>query len=240
MKMGDLFAGIGGFSLAFKWVGFDVAWQVEIDEFATKVLEKNFPKTKRYGDIRNVEPKELEKVDVICGGFPCQPFSVAGKRRGIEDDRYLWGEMFRIIRGVKPAWVIVENVVNFANMAIEQTLADLESEGYETQSFIIPAVAVNAEHRRDRVWIIAHNGSERIQRCREEKVFWKYFLSWSENCGRITEERKRSHLHTPRLCRSLYGLPYGVDRVRALGNAIVPQIAYNIALAIKIIEECTE
>ena len=159
MKVGSLFTGIGGFDLGFQWAGYDITWQVEIDNFATKVLEKNFPNVKRYKDIKEVNPNELEEVDVVCGGFPCQPFSIAGQRRGKEDDRYLWPEMFRIIKGKHPRWVIVENVAHFANMALEDTVFDLEKEGYEVWIYNIPAVAVNAPHERKRIFIIAHSNS---------------------------------------------------------------------------------
>lgn len=156
MKVGSLFSGIGGMDLGFQMASYEIAWQVEKDEFCNKVLEKNFPNVRRYQDVKEVSGDELEKVDAVCGGFPCQPFSIAGHRRGKEDDRYLWSEMFRIIRELHPNWVLGENVANFANMALDETLADLESEGYETITFIIPAIAVDAPHRRDRTWIIAY------------------------------------------------------------------------------------
>lgn len=155
MKVGSLFSGIGGFDLGLERAGMEVVWQVEIDEFCNKVLAKHWPNVKRYGDIKNVT--NLEPVDLICGGFPCQPFSCAGKRRGKEDDRYLWPEMFRVIQEAKPTWVIGENVGGFVNMGLDQCVSDLEAEGYEVEPIIIPACAVNAPHRRDRVWIVANS-----------------------------------------------------------------------------------
>lgn len=152
---GSLFSGIGGFDLAACWAGIETRWQVEIDNFCNKVLEKHFPNAKRYKDIKEV--KGLERVDIISGGFPCQPFSIAGKQKGKDDDRYLWEEMLRIIREVKPSYVIGENVANLWNMGFENLLVDLENEGYEVESFIIPACATGAPHKRNRIWIIAYS-----------------------------------------------------------------------------------
>ena len=156
MTVGSLFSGIGGFDLGLERAGMTIKWQVEIDDFCNKVLEKHWPDVKRYRDIKELRGDELEPVDLICGGFPCQPFSAAGKRRSKEDDRYLWPEMLRVIRAVRPNWIIGENVAGIVSLALDDVLSDLESEGYACQSFIIPACAVNAPHRRDRVWIIAH------------------------------------------------------------------------------------
>jgi DNA (cytosine-5)-methyltransferase 1 len=164
LTVGDLFSGIGGFSLGLERTGgFETKWFVENDPFCQKVLAKHWPNVKRHGDIKNVGKHNLEPVDLICGGFPCQPFSVAGKRKGTEDNRYLWGEMFRVISDVKPTWVIAENVRGLLSieggMVFENCCLDLESIGYEVQAFIIPACAVNAPHRRDRVWIVAYSVS---------------------------------------------------------------------------------
>jgi len=161
MTVGSLFSGIGGFDLGLERAGMTIKWQVEIDDFCNKVLEKHWPNVNRYRDIKELRGDELEPVDLICGGFPCQPFSAAGKRRSKEDDRYLWPEMLRIIRAVRPNWIIGENVAGIVSLALDDVLSDLENEGYACQSFIIPACAVNAPHRRDRVWIIARRNSER-------------------------------------------------------------------------------
>jgi DNA (cytosine-5)-methyltransferase 1 len=165
MKVGSLFSGIGGFDLGLERAGMEIVWQVENNPFCNKVLEKHWPNVKRYGDIKNVT--NPEPVDLICGGFPCQPYSCAGKRLGAEDDRALWPEMFRIIQEARPRWVIGENVAGFINMGLDQSISDLEREGYTVQTFIIPACAVNAPHKRDRVWIIANSKeSERKQSSR--------------------------------------------------------------------------
>jgi DNA (cytosine-5)-methyltransferase 1 len=181
MKHLDLFSGIGGFAIAV-----DEVWPnsehifCDNDKFCQAVLKKHWPKSKIYGDIRTIanakfkrpiqceleertRPEEgifaWENCDIITGGFPCQPFSQAGKRRGTEDNRYLWPEMFRVIQAFKPTYVIAENVRGLVTwnegLVLEQVCLDLESEGYEVQPLVIPAVAVNAPHRRDRVWIIA-------------------------------------------------------------------------------------
>jgi len=159
MIHGSLFSGIGGFDLAAKWAGIETIWQVENDSYCQKVLKKNFPKAKRYGDIKTIKIGDLEPVDIISGGFPCQPFSCAGKRRGAADDRFLWPEMLRIISEVRPTWVIAENVPGIVNMELDQVLADLESKGYETQMFIVPACALDAPHIRQRIWIIGYTKS---------------------------------------------------------------------------------
>lgn len=156
------FSGIGGLDLAAERAGFRTVGQCEWAEYQTKVLEKHWPTAPRWRDIRDVtkesfyERTGLRTVDVISGGFPCQPFSIAGKQRGTEDDRYLWPELFRVIQEIRPAWVVCENVVGIVNMELDNALSDLESIGYATQAFIIPACAVDAPHRRDRCAIIAH------------------------------------------------------------------------------------
>jgi DNA (cytosine-5)-methyltransferase 1 len=186
MKHGSLFSGIGGFDLASEWMGWENVFQVEIDKFCTKVLEKNFPNVKRYGDIKEFDGTEYrESVDILSGGFPCQPFSVAGKRKGKTDDRHLWPEYLRVIREVKPSYVVGENVPGIINMELDNIIADLEGEGYTTEQFIIPACALNAPHRRDRLWVVAYhnNAGSRTSRSNinnnrtEEIKEWEYSQS---------------------------------------------------------------
>ena len=156
----SLFSGIGGLDLAAERAGFRTVGQCEWADYPTKVLEKHWPDVPRWRDIRTLtggsffERTGLRTVDVVSGGFPCQPFSCAGKRRGKEDDRYLWPEMLRVISELRPTWVVGENVAGIVNMALDQVYADPENEGYAVQAFIIPACAVDAPHRRDRCAII--------------------------------------------------------------------------------------
>lgn len=163
----DLFSGIGGFSLALEKVGFKTIAFCERDEYCRLLLQKHWKGVKIYNDIKKLEGEDIEeKVDILTGGFPCQPYSVAGKQKGTDDDRYLWPEMFRVIREVKPTFIIAENVRGLINiqdgMVFETVCSDLESEGFEIQPFIIPAAGVGAPHKRERVWIVGyskHNGS---------------------------------------------------------------------------------
>ena len=161
----SLFSGIGGLDLAAEMAGIKTVGQCEWADFPTKILEQHWADVPRWRDVRTLtaesfyERTGLRTVDILSGGFPCQPFSLAGKRKGKDDDRYLWDEMFRVIREIRPTWVIGENVPGIVNLALDQVLSDLESEGYSTQTFIVPACGVDAPHRRDRVAIVAHSGS---------------------------------------------------------------------------------
>lgn len=164
----SLFSGIGGLDLAAEIAGFSTVGQCEWADYPTKVLEKHWPDVPRWRDIQTLtgesfyEKTGMRTVDVISGGFPCQPFSVAGKRRGKEDDRYLWPEMLRVISELRPTWVVGENVVGIVNMALDQVYADLENEGYTVQALIIPACAVDAPHRRDRCVIVAYYNNRQL------------------------------------------------------------------------------
>jgi DNA (cytosine-5)-methyltransferase 1 len=161
LKLLDLFSGIGGFSLGLESTGgFETIAFVEKDDFCQKVLKKHWPNTTIEGDIRNVKGDKYE-ADIITGGFPCQPFSVAGKRKGTDDDRYLWDETIRVVRECKPKWFIGENVEGLINinngLVLRQVQTDLEKEGFEVQCLVIPASGIGAWHQRKRIWIIAHN-----------------------------------------------------------------------------------
>lgn len=174
MKHGSLFSGIGGFDLAASWVGWENVFQCEIDPFCQKILKYHFTESELLTDIKTTNfTKYNGTIDIISGGFPCQPFSVAGKRKGTDDNRFLWTEMLRAIREINPAWVVAENVRGLITqqdgVVFERVQADLEGEGYEVQPVIIPACAVNAPHRRDRVWIIAYRSNARLESLQRER-----------------------------------------------------------------------
>ena len=285
MKVLDLFSGIGGFSLGLERAGMETIAFCEIEPFCKKVLKKHWPNVPVFEDIRKLTANELpEKPDVICGGYPCQPFSVAGKQRGEEDNRHLWPEMFRLIREVRPAWVIAENVAGHINLGLDKVLFDLESEGYQTQSFVIPACAVNAQHRRDRVWIVGYseyNGSPTDKKYGKPKEDGDHIkkgeiaasqskgASSSRDCkaleimgntcsarmqAGIPEQKQREKRKSkkpnnrsnrlngwtgngiwsvePAVGRVADGIPGRVDRIRSLGNSVVPQIPEIIGKAI--------
>ena len=175
----DLFSGIGGFSLGLEATGgFETVAFCDIEEFPRKVLQKHWPDVKQYKDIKELTYERLKAdgigpIDIITGGYPCQPFSVAGRKKGEEDPRHLWPEMFRIIKECRPAWVIGENVAGHIKLGLDTVIKDLESEMYSARCFSIPASAVGANHKRERVWIVAysernHNFNEK-QRVNGEK-----------------------------------------------------------------------
>jgi len=214
----------------------ECAGQVEIDPYCQAVLAKHWPNVKRMGDIREVKGNEFGAVDLICGGFPCQPFSTAGQRRGSADDRYLWPEMLRVISSVRPVWVICENVVNFGNMALSETKADLESRGYQARPFNIPACAVDADHPRRRIYLVAHSDEIR----RDMRKFKRQRVQWEKSTRNETHSSSgRGWTFESKLDRTLHGVPSKLDkcRVAALGNAVVPQVIEEIGKAIMQIEE---
>ena len=194
MKHIGLFEGIGGFSLAARWAGWEtVAW-CEIDPFCQKVLSYHFPEAQQHGDIKTTDFSIYRgKCDILTGGFPCQPYSAAGKRLGKDDDRHLWPEMLRAIREIQPTWIVGENVRGLTNwnggVVFDEVQADLEALGYEVQSFILPACAVNAPHRRDRVWIVAYSESNNNKRnaggicCADELKTQKRQEIWVSKLG---------------------------------------------------------
>jgi len=162
MTHGSLFSGIGGFDLAAEWMGWENKFHCEWNEFGQRVLKHYWPQAELFTDITKSDfTKYANKIDVLTGGFPCQPYSMAGKRLGKEDDRHLWPQMLRAIREIQPTWVVGENVLGIVNwnggLVFEEVQADLEAEGYEVQPYVLPAAAVNAPHRRDRVWFVAYS-----------------------------------------------------------------------------------
>jgi len=287
----DLFSGIGGFSLGLESTGgFETIGFVENDKFCQKVLKKHWSNINIEEDIRNVKGTNY-KADVVTGGFPCQPFSVAGKRKSTEDDRYLWDEMLRVVKETKPRWVIGENVEGIVNindgLVLRQVLNDLENQGFQSQCIIIPASGVGAWHQRKRIWIMAYSDSNRhISEIRrgngEEKGIpvqdrekdstsrqsigtsdvWQTNKEYVPNANIKGLERHRDEYELreakqeknfiwssndgtkkswwqieSELCGVPNGVSYELDkdrsnRIKALGNSIVPQIARQIGLAI--------
>ena len=276
MTVGSLFAGIGGFDLGFERAGFEIKWQVEIDEYCQRVLAKHWPHVRRYGDIRAIDWSRVEPVDVVCGGFPCQPHSLAGKRAGASDERDLWPEFRRCIRGVKPGWIVAENVSgllsNDAGRFFGGVLRDLAEGGRSVEWDCIPASAVGTDHIRDRVWILAHAGRERSSERMHEAVIGgistedtqarrspdgvhastdaTYSERGERSLGRPAGRVRRFGQSFPRhgrweitsepvLGRGEDGIPNRLDRLRGLGNAVMPQIPEWIAHRIKEAEGLT-
>jgi DNA (cytosine-5)-methyltransferase 1 len=164
MKHGSLFSGIGGFDLAAEWMGWENMFHCEWNEFGQRVLNYYWPNAISYGDITKTDFSIWRgRIDVLTGGFPCQPYSHAGKRKGKEDERHLWPEMLRAIREIQPRWVVGENVAGLISwdggLVFNEVQTDLEAQGYEVQAYVLPACAVNAPHRRDRVWFVAYSKS---------------------------------------------------------------------------------
>ena len=162
MTHGSLFSGIGGFDLAAEWMGWTNVFHCEWEQFPRQVLKYHFPNSISYGDIKETDfTIHRGRIDILTGGFPCQPYSSAGKRLGKEDDRHLWPQMLRSIAEIQPRFVVGENVRGLVNwnggLVFDEVQIDLEAEGYQVQPFILPACAVNAPHRRDRVWFVAYS-----------------------------------------------------------------------------------
>jgi DNA (cytosine-5)-methyltransferase 1 len=189
MTHGSLFSGIGGFDLAAEWMGWKNIFHCEWNPFGQKVLKYHFPNSISYEDITKTDfTIHRGRIDILTGGFPCQPYSMAGKRLGKEDERHLWPEMLRAIREIQPRWVVGENVFGLVNwsggMVFHEVQADLEAEGYEVQPYVLPAVSVNAPHRRDRVWFVAYsNGNGRgYLRGQKQKCTFETHSKYCNTC----------------------------------------------------------
>ena len=290
----DLFSGIGGFALAASWVWSDhhPILFCEIDSFCQEVLRKHWAHTPIHDDIRTLDARPLlGSVDILSGGFPCQPYSLAGQRRGKKDHRALWAEMLRVVDECGPRWIVGENVPGIISMELDAVLSELETHGYTAWPLVIPAVAVDAPHRRDRVWIVAHADSGRAYPEQEQArglagplyspghgEIWDVANNTLERCGWGVNESEGRQLTCegsktladphrtrreivqgseanaersgvgaadgasrwslePDVGRVAYGVPRRVDRLRSLGNAIVPQVAAEIFMMIRQIEE---
>jgi len=260
MTFGELFAGIGGFGLGLERAGMRCKWQVEIDHYAARVLEKNWAGVERFADVRDFTPTEEKYVDVICGGFPCQDISLASRTgAGISGKKSgLWSEFSRIIGLARPKYVIIENSPVLSSRGLDRVLADLATLGYDAEWSVVPASAVGAPHRRDRLWIVAYANCEhdamRGDRedlpegvaCRESDTGGSLGDCW-QGCeaesgqgacdGPATIETTDWWEAEPDVDRVADGVPHRVDRLRCLGNAVVPQIVEQIGRLIMAKEE---
>jgi DNA (cytosine-5)-methyltransferase 1 len=185
----SLFSGIGGLDIAAEWAGMEIVAFCEIEPYAVKVLQRRWPDVPIFGDVCSLTRDTLvergirsDDIDCIIGGFPCQPFSVAGKRKGAKDERFLWGEFSRLIGEIRPSWVVAENVPGLISIALDDVLADLESHGYGCLTFVYPASAVGAPHRRERVFILAYRHEPRLERRHSGKLS-KRACKWSFGQG---------------------------------------------------------
>ena len=252
----DLFSGIGGFALAAKSIWkerYVNAGFCEIDEFCHKVLRKNFGEDiEIYNDIKNLTGDEFGTINLLTAGFPCQPYSKAGKQLAERDERSLWGETFRIIKRVKPRYVVAENVDNIIkHRIIKQIFSDLDSQNYKWQIYTIPAMVVGLPHIRKRVWIVAYNNSDashnntgKIQKTAGESQSeeWQKNGEWVRFISRTIHKKPFWDGTISRTCRVANGLSRRMDRdrLRVLGNAIVPQVAAVLLAAIKAIDDKLE
>lgn len=245
MRHGSLFSGIGGFDLAAEWMGWENVFHCEWNEFGQKVLKHYWPKAESYEDIKQSDfTKWSGSIDILTGGFPCQPYSSSGKRRGTEDDRHLWPEMLRAIREISPKYIVGENVFGLTNwnggVVFNEVHSDLEAEGYDVQAVVIPAGAKNAPHKRDRVWFVAHANSIGLPK-RNTQDTPNLSKTHGSKAQHSPNDWKAFPTQSP-ICGGDDGLPTELDgitfpkwraeSVKAYGNAIVPQVAYEIFRAI--------
>jgi DNA (cytosine-5)-methyltransferase 1 len=265
LTFGSLFSGIGGMDLGLERAGMECAWQVEIDDFCTAVLARHWPSVPRYRDVRHIDFTRLPRVDVVAGGFPCQPFSAAGKRRGLSDERWLWPHFARAVRDLRPRWVLIENVPRLLSIesgrAAQAVLGDLSALGFDARWECLSAAAFGAPHLRERVFVVAHSERFPLARAngggREGRPGGLGQGRWAEpedgrepladTLGPGLEEQQLEQVGgqlqaterggdtggwwsvEPDVDRVVDGsarrLDRRVHRIRALGNAVVPQVA---------------
>jgi DNA (cytosine-5)-methyltransferase 1 len=237
VSVGSLFSGIGGMDKGLERAGMDIRWQVEIDPFCQRVLGKYWPKLLVHDDIRTFEG--MEPVDVLCGGFPCQDVSVAGKRKGMDGERSsLWSEFARLIGSLEPQWIMVENVRGLLSVDSGQffsgILRFLAASGYDATWKVLRASDFGALHRRERVFLVANRDSERI------KGFWSLPIhrvqefSWCENVRGLADLLRRPDLPEPLICRMGDGASARLD---AIGNSVVPAMAEYVGRCIMAAED---
>ena len=220
MTVFDLFSGIGGFSLGLERAGFTTNYFCEIDPYCRGVLARHWPHVPCFEDVRTVRGADITPVDLLCGGFPCQDISLAGKGAGLSGERSgLWFEYARLIDEIRPRYVLIENVSALRHRGLGDVLREIASFGYDAEWHCIPACSVGAPHRRDRVWVVAYPHALRQQEQRQPVT---------HDAGRQLRGVRSEYAGwwgtEPELGRVAHGVPHRVDRLRGLGNAVVPQI----------------
>ena len=232
MKFGSLFSGIGGLDLGLERAGFKCLWQSEINPYASRVLKKHWPDIPNLGDINDINWRTVPTVDLVCGGYPCQPFSIAGHRNGINDQRHLWPEFARCLRTLRPRFALLENVTGHLSLGFGDVQADLAEIGYNTTWHCVQAAEVGAPHKRDRLFVIAEMANTNgnilgINRAKADTSTQS--RQRRHHAGRKTCNECRQWWQTePRMDRVVDGISDRLDRLKGLGNAVVPQVAEHI------------
>jgi len=236
----DLCSGIGGFALGFEWAGLSKPVMFcDIEPWSRQILAKHWLDVPIEEDVKVLanEPERIPECSILTAGYPCQPFSQAGKRRGEEDDRHIWPYIREIVAQKRPTWCVFENVYGHLSMGLDTVLSNLEADGYATRPFVVPACGVDAAHRRDRIWIIARNVADtdgiRLQGVGAER----HDARQAGLCRGEARGQTNFWKPEPPVGRVANGIPNRVDRLKGLGNAIVPQIAMQIGLTIKAVND---
>lgn len=230
----DLCACVGGMSLGLTAAGMNCIHQVELDPWRMQILEKNFPNVPKTRDIYEFNPSTASGADLVAGGYPCQPFSLSGKRKGAKDDRHLWPRVFEIVQSIRPTWCLFENVAGHISMGLDTVFADLESAEYAAWPLVIPACAVDAKHLRERVWILAHTTRNNLQG-RSPSPAGGGVESGKEQLAGFLLTGSRASISSARAYGDRYGFSNRVDgakRNSACGEAVVPQLVCEIGQAI--------
>lgn len=222
LTVGSLFSGIGGLDLGLERAGMKVIWQSEIDPFACKVLEKHWPGVPNHGDIKRIDWDTVERPDIICGGYPCQPFSCAGQRNGTNDPRHLWPWVRESISRLQPRFAILENVRGHLTLGGLQVIGELAEIGYDAEWRIVPASGLGARHQRERIIIVAYPSGIRGAR------WWSAFKSGHAEAREHALQGAEYWKDEPAVGRMADGVSNRMDRLRGLGNAVVPQVGEYI------------
>ncbi|TQS00070.1 DNA cytosine methyltransferase [Paenibacillus ottowii] len=246
MRKLSLFSGIGGIDLAAHWAGMETVAFCEREPFPQQVLRKHWPMVPIYDDVRNVTKERLQadgidtdSIGIISAGYPCQPFSNAGQRKGEADDRHLWPEVSRILQEIRPPWFVGENVAGHITLGLDDVLDDLDNIGYTAQPFVIPAGAVDAQHERARVFILAYTDCQRLQGGQVSRGRSQMRQRAEQQFQGLLQTSTWSKVSAADFSRATYGVSRRMDehRIKALGNAVVPYQIYPILAAIKAIND---